>query len=118
MKFTTEKAPDDPWGVTTEYVALELTTGAILAPLNDDQINGKHGPFGANQRGGNWVWAKIEPGWVRALIEPPAQGDEALLTKLKDLEVKVEAYGIAMTAARKAMVSAQDGLERAWEALA
>jgi len=61
MQFTDQKVHQQPWGVIVEYIAIELTTGAILAPIDANRVNSNHGPLGANSRGANWVWCELTP---------------------------------------------------------
>lgn len=92
MKFTNQRVPDDAWAVVRDYIAIELTAGTILAPLNDDKINSKHGPLGANERGANWVWCEITPDVIRRIA---SAGDAAMpaanVEEIETLKAQVRA---------------------------
>jgi hypothetical protein len=70
-----------------------------------------------NTEGQNWGWMPMAD-FAAMLATPQNAGNEGLLAHVAKLEEQVAARDTAMSAARKAMVAAQDGMERAWEALA
>jgi len=102
MQFTDQPVPQQPWGVITEYIAIELTTGAILSPLDSNRINSPHGPLGANSRGANWVWCELTPPISQEIVKglynlasaarQPDPSTDALQKKLDEVTKEFDSY--------------------------
>jgi hypothetical protein len=75
LNFTNTRVPDDGWGVERYYIAVNRKDGAVRAPMNDDQINGRNGPLWANEfAGGQWVWAELNKEAALSLLAQPDGG--------------------------------------------
>jgi hypothetical protein len=113
--FTTTLPPDDPFGTEPLYVVIHPEKGEIWSPCSARQILADKYGFAAR---GGYLWAKRSPDMAKAISTPQNAGNDGLVAHIAKLEEQVAARDTAMSAARKAMVAAQDGLEKAWEALA